>query len=268
MMKQIFLCTIVLLSYALLPAQPISTSSYETKISSGKQYMELGNYAAAREVLTEAYEDREDPELIPILAEANMKLRDYRQAESWYRRLLRRDRDNEFAELRFDYAEVLKMQGKYDDALQEYQRYLELGTDAEKKRRAQLAITGIEMALSLPDSKKGVSVEALDRRTINTRTSEYSPALSPSGRVLYYSSSQTEDIIEVTDKNDPKKFFLIFQSELQKKENRDGTTTVEFGKPEQLGPEINRPEYHSTNVSLSPDGRRMFFNRIKLGEGN
>jgi peptidoglycan-associated lipoprotein len=69
-------------------------------------------------------------------------------------------------------------------------------------------------------------------------------------------------VIVVDDKNDPKKFFLIFQSELKEKENRDGTTTVEFGKPEALGPEINRPEYHSTNVSLSPDGRRMYFNRL------
>jgi peptidoglycan-associated lipoprotein len=230
--------------------------------------MELGNYAAAREVLDEAYDEREDPELIPILAEANMKLRDYRMAESWYRRLLRRDRENAYAELHYDYAEALKMQGKYDDAIQEYQQYLALGSDPAKKQMAQLALTGAELALSMSESTKGVSVEALDRRTINTRTSEYSPALSPGGRVLYYSSSETEDVIVVDDKNDPKKFFLIFQSELQEKENRDGTTTVEFSKPEPLGPEINRPEYHSTNVSLSPDGRRMYFNRIKLGEGN
>jgi tetratricopeptide (TPR) repeat protein len=178
-MKHIFLCTIILLSYGLLPAQPISSSSYETKIESAAKYMEFGNYAAAREVLDEAYDDREDPELIPILAEANMKLRDYRQAESWYRRLLRRDRENTYAELRYDYAEALKMQGKYDDAIQEYQQYLALGKDPAKKTMAQLALTGAELAISMSESTKGVSVEALDRRTINTRTSEYSPALSP-----------------------------------------------------------------------------------------
>lgn len=246
-----------------LAAQPIGTSSYETKIELGEIAYARGDYNNARDQYEQAYEDKEDPELVPILADINTRLRDYRGAESYYRRLLRRDKENTYAELRFDYAEVLKMQGKYDDAITEYQQYLALGTDSEKRQLAQLALTGAELGLSMPGTAKGVSVAPLDKRTINTRTSEYSPALSPTGNVLYYTSSSTEDVIVADDKNDPEKFFRIFQSEIKTEDEK-----TSFEKPEALGPEINRPGYHSVNVSLSEDGRRMYFNRILLEEGN
>ena len=259
-MKKIFslICCSVLFA-TLISAQPIGTSSYETKIVLAEAAMEIQDYNRALEQYELAYEEREDTDLIPMLAELNYQLRDYRQAERWYKRLLRRDKENEYAELRYNYGRILKMQGKYDDAMQEFQTYLELGSDEEKKNRAQLELTGAELGISMPGNAQGVAVEALDRRKINTPVSQYSPSLSPSGRTLYYASWAGKEIIEVDDENDPEKFARIYTSAI----DEEG----EYEKPEPLGPEINRPGYHSANVSLSPDGRRLYFNRI-LVTGN
>lgn len=257
------ICCLVL-GTALLSAQPIGTSSYETMIELAEAAMENRDYNRALEQYELAYEEREDDSLIPLLAELNYQLRDYRQAERWYKRLLRRDTENEFIEERYKYGRILKMQGKYDEAMQEFQQYLTAGGDAEKKRLAQLELAGAELGMSLPGNAQGVAVEALDRRKINTPVSQYTPALSPSGRTLYFASWVGKEVIEMDDEDDPEKFARIYQSQITVEENRDGEEEVEYEDPEPLGVEINRPGYHSANVSLSPDGRRMYFNRILL----
>ncbi|MEL7221553.1 MAG: hypothetical protein AAGJ93_09560, partial [Bacteroidota bacterium] len=185
----------VLLPAGLLLAQPIGTSSYETKLQLGEEKLAINDYANALIQYQEAYDDREDPALIPILAEVNTQIRDYRTAARWYKLLLRRDKENVYAEQRYDYARVLKMQGKYDEAMEEFQTYLAIGSDEEKKAKAQLELQGAELALSMPGNLKGVSVEALDRRKVNTSTGDHSPALSPTGNVFYYTSSASKDII-------------------------------------------------------------------------
>ncbi|WP_367387896.1 OmpA family protein [Lewinella sp. LCG006] len=264
-MKNIFslICCLVL-GTSFLSAQPIGTSSYETMLELGETAMASNDYYRALEQYELAFEEREDEELVPLLAELNYQLRDYRQAERWYKRLLRRDPENKFIEQRYNFARVLKMQGKYDEAIQEFQQYLEASTNAERKRQAQLELAGAELGMSLPGNAQGVAVEALDRKKINTPVSQYTPTLNSSGRTLYYASWVGKDVIEADDDDDPEKFARIFQSQITVETNREGEEVVEYGDPEPLGVEINRPGYHSANVSLSPDGRRMFFNRILL----
>ena len=104
------ICCCVLFA-TVISAQPIGTSSYETKLVLAEAAMEAQDYNRALEQYELAYEEREDDELIPLLAELNYQLRDYRQAERWYKRLLRRDKENEYAELRYNYGRILKMQG-------------------------------------------------------------------------------------------------------------------------------------------------------------
>lgn len=264
-MKNIFSLLILLaLGTSVLSAQPIGKSSYETMLELAEEAMASQDYYRALEQYELAYEEREDEELIPLLAELNYQLRDYRQAERWYKRLLRRDTENKFIEERYQYGRILKMQGKYDEATQEFQQYLAAGSDPEIKKKVQLELAGAELGMSLPGNAKGVAVEALDRRKINTPVSQYTPTLDPSGRTLYYASWVGKDIIEMDDVDDPENFARIFSSQITMEEGRDGETTAEYEDPEPLGVEINRPGYHSANVSLSPDGRRMFFNRIQL----
>lgn len=256
-MKHILiLCCTVILSGTLLQAQPVGASSLENKLKLGEEAMNSQDYYGAITQYGAAFEETEDLALVPFLAEANYQIRDYAAAERWYKRILRRDKENTFIEQRFNYARVLKMQGKYDEAMEEFQLYLDNGTDADKKKLAQLELTGAELGRSMAGSTQGVTVEALDRKTVNTPVSQYSPALNPGGNILYYASWSGKEVITVDNEDDPEKFARIFQSEISEK--------GEYGKPTPLGVEINRPGYHSANVSLSPDGRRMFFNRILL----
>ncbi|MEM1214369.1 MAG: OmpA family protein [Bacteroidota bacterium] len=250
----ILLCCLTVPTFLLL-AQPLRGSDYDTKIQLGKEALAASDYYNALTQFDEAFDEREDDALIPILAEINYRLGDYRAAESWYRRVLRRDKENKFAELRYPYAEVLKLQGKYADAMEQYQTYLDIGKDPTKKQLAQKALTGAEIAVSSSGGTQGVTLEALDRKKVNFRMADNSPALNKSGDLMYYTTNQNKEPIVVEDEDDPENFYRIFQTEI----SEDG-----YGKSEVLGPEINRPGYHSTNVSLSPEGDRMYFTRVLL----
>lgn len=258
-MKNILILTFFLVfSYAALQAQPISSTSYETKLLSGEEALANNNYVVALENYEEAYDDRGDKELVPILAEINYQIRDYRAAERLYKSLLRRDKENVYAELRFNYARVLKMQGKYDEAIEEFQSFINLTKDEDKKKIARLELTGAEIGMAGSGGTKGVEVKALDNRKISTKPSQYSPTLSPTGRTFYYASlsGNEKSATTIDDMNDPEQFIRIFASSI----DDEG----EYQDPVALGVEINRPAFISGNVSLSPDGQRMYFNRIIL----
>ncbi len=258
MKNKVSLLLVLALCSGSLLAQPLSSSSYETKIRLGEEAMALKNYAYALEQYEEAWEEREDMAIVPILAEINYEIRDYRQAERWYRRILRRDDENAYAELRYNYGRVLKMQGKHEEATEQFQRYLEVGGDDATMALVRNELTGSELAQSMPGNAQGVVVEALDRRTVNSPQSEYTPNLSPDLNTLYFAAFSGKDIITADDANDPEQYSRIFMSTM---------TDKGFGERTPLGPEVNRPGFHNVNVSLSPDGNRMYFNRIVL-QGN
>ncbi|MCB0636753.1 MAG: PD40 domain-containing protein [Lewinella sp.] len=255
MNKQLLLVFMSMLLVASLAAQPLSSSSYETKLELGAEAIGNMDYYNALVQYEEAFEDRQDADLIPIIADLHYKLRDYRQAERWYNRLLRRDPENQYVDLRYNFGRTLKMQGKYAEAVEEFQTFIASTTDTEMKAKAQRELNGAELALSMPGNAQGVTVEALGR-DVNQPSSEYSPAMSPDGSLLYFSSINKEEIPNREEgDNDPEKYARIFVA---------NKTDRGWQNPEPLGPEINRPGFDNTNVSLSPDGRRMYFNRIKL----
>ncbi|NJO86720.1 MAG: hypothetical protein HC821_01190 [Lewinella sp.] len=151
------------------------------------------------------------------------------------------------------------MNQKYDDAILVLQDYLRHATDTTRRILAEREILGAEIAQNAPDSTSEVKIVNLPGR-VNTLFSEYSPALSSDGQVLYLSTWDKAEVIVPLDANDATSFSRIFSSTA--KENRK--KEMEWEKPSPLGVEVNRPGVHTANPALSPDGRRLVYNRIIL----
>jgi tetratricopeptide (TPR) repeat protein len=66
------------------------------------------------------------------IADLSYMLRDYNKAEKWYARALKPTKKNkkvsEYAEKRFEYARSLKMVEKYDEAIDEFNKYIASAT--------------------------------------------------------------------------------------------------------------------------------------------
>ena len=257
-MKSILPVLSLLFVSAVLTAQPIGKSSYEQLIAGAEMALSNNDYYTALEKYEEAYDDREDRGLLVTIADLNLYLRDYARAARTYRRLVRRDKDNEYVPERYKMAQALKMNEDYEEAVEQFQMFIDLTDNDSLKQVAQMAMTGAEMAITMPANPQGVELNLMDK-AINSAQSEYTPAPTADGNTLYYASLNSKEVVKFDDPSDPEKYVRIFRS------TKNGE---KWTKGEPLGPAINRPGFHSANVSLSPDGRRMYFNRITMEEGN
>ena len=120
------------------------TCTYSCTVS--RQYktalttFEIGEYSKSITSLRKAYtkiKDREKKSLIQFkIAEANYKIGQYRSAESYFKSAMIRNSGGTVSWLH--YAEVLRANGKYEEAIKNYKAYLDsFPTD-------RLALNGIE----------------------------------------------------------------------------------------------------------------------------
>ncbi len=243
-------------------AQPIRKSSYEKVVELAYELLERKDYYNAILKFEEAYEQQEDKTFLPILADLNYLVRDYVKAERFYARILRQDKTDEFAGKRYYYARALKMNGKYEDAITEFQKVLETTSGDSLRTLVQNEISGAEMAIELGIAAsdgsigKGVKVENAGR-DVNTPNSEYSPAYGPEGD-LYFVGFNAKEVIVNEEKN-PDRFARVFKTSPN---DREG-----WKKPEPLDASINRPESHTANISFSQRDNRVYLSRIVL-DGN
>jgi len=143
MRNLVLLFIFILVGYAsVLQAQPITKSSYDKMIDTAEGCLAENDYYNAVDWYEIAYEERPDRTIVPTIAELHYKLRNYRQAERWYRNLLRRDKDNKYMKYRFEYGRVLKMNGEYLEAIDEFQQFVAWTDDVDQKKLAQNELAG------------------------------------------------------------------------------------------------------------------------------
>lgn len=257
MQKKLFLSTISFLFALSCFAQPLNKESYAVMLELAEEYYAMGDYYSALEKYEEAYDERRDNSLNIKMAELQYELRDYVKAERLYRRLIDRAKDDTYNEQKFQYGRVLKMVGKYDKAIDILNEFIAETSDETLKELAQNEIAGAEMAEILPENNKGVSVNNLGRN-VNIPLSEYSPAMGNDGN-LYFAGLDRDlkNAVEVGE--DQTHYAKIFTST---------KTDRGWDKGVPLDEKINRPGYHSNNVSFSVDGNTMYFTRSLLSGNN
>jgi len=254
MLKKICISALFLICGITIFAQPLNKAKYETMITVAHDLLNRQDFYNALEWFEKAYEERQSDSLAYTIAKLEYQLKDYRRAERAYARVLRRS-EYTYPEARFTYGRILKMNSKYQEAELELKQFVAETDNRTLKELAQIELTGIELARELPPAN-GVTIESAGR-DVNTRTSEYSPAMDGPDN-LYFASFNTDDVIVVKDDNMEEAYAKIYRST---KGDRG------WEKPTELDQKINREGWHNSNVSISKNGSRMYFVRSKL-EGN
>ncbi|MDF1865779.1 MAG: DUF1573 domain-containing protein [Saprospiraceae bacterium] len=254
-MKNILFIVTLLFVTTLTFAQPLNRSTYAFKISQAEEQVEKKEYYQALKLYEEAYDESKDKSLSITIADLHMLVRDYRDAERAYARALRRDKNDLLVESRYDYGRALKMMGKHDEAIEEFDKFIFSTTDPIKKELAEMEKAGAEYA-KIAKTVQDLTVVNAGKK-VNNKKSEYTPHLSPDGTKLYYSAFPTEEITEV-DENSEDWQTKIFVSE----KGKDG-----FGEGTALDERVNRPGVFNSNSRLSTDGKRMLFTEQTL-DGN
>jgi len=240
-------------------SQPITNNSFEQKVAAAQEAEDNANYLGAYEWYEQAYDEirkgnRGNPQVKAFakkLANLNYVLRDYEKAEKGYVRLLKNDDENEYIDLRYDYAMALKAQAKYDLAIAEFNKVIQMSTDAELKKKSKFELEGIGLVQEI-EANVETSIGPLDKK-VNSPSAEYSPRENSDG-LLYYGSLNRKDAIEI-DGGDAEYHAKIYAVG----KNKDG----KFDKPEELKQTVNRKDFHNTHLAFSEDGRTMYFTRVQ-----
>ncbi len=216
---------------------------------------EAGEYAIAADLFKDAYNkvsDREvKNEIIFLIAECYRITDAPRKAEIRYKQAIQKEYPNPIIYLR--YADALKMNEDYEDALEQYQKYKELVPDDP---RGNEGIQSCELALEWMENPTNYEVENM--KYFNSRDKDFSPFYaSDDYQIVYFTSSREEatgnDIHGATEEN----FSDIFQSRMDRK----GKWSV----PIPLDENINT-EFEEGTPVLSDDYSTMYFTRCSINK--
>jgi outer membrane protein OmpA-like peptidoglycan-associated protein len=236
-----------------LQAQPLNRSTPEANLKSAQEAEADGNPYAAAE-LYEKYlsENKQDKQIQAKVAKLNFDLRDYEKAEKGFARLVNRDRKLEFTELKYWLALSMKYNGKYAEATDMFNQYIENGADENMKKKAKVEIAGCELARKMKQPENLIIANL--GKTANNPQTDASPSYS-SGE-LYFTSIRSKEVVVLNGK----------EGDWHSKVYTTSKSGAEFGEPEPLGTQINREGWHQGNVSISADGKTMYFTRVELTE--
>ena len=235
-----------------LSAQPVKEVPVYMMIETAEASLLIPDYYTALEWYENAYKETRDPEIANKISTLQIKLRDYVRAEKWLEKIVEKDQGVNYPYAVFQYAQVLKVNGKYQESIDAFNFYAGLNVSDSLLALADNEVAGIQLAVK---SKPPIDLVVKNvGKSVNYSYTDASPWLGMDGN-LYFASMRTRELITLNGKEGDY-YLKIYNST----PGKDGEW--ETAKP--LDSKINREGYHSGNPSITEDGSRMFFTRSQL----
>ncbi|MFO7789715.1 MAG: OmpA family protein [Bacteroidales bacterium] len=219
----------------------------------GLKAMKTGDVFTAIDYLS-AYVDEkpEDTKILYTLAELYFREKNYTEAEKFYQKAFRQER-YKYPDAQFKQALCLKMQGKYKEALRQFNIFKRYQSDVDETRyyreRLKTEIEGCKMAME--DSMQSNYV-VRNLQDINHRHMDFNPIPRGENRLIFASLPLNELTYfdPLTDTIPKRRFYTAI------KQGKSWKITGEFGNDV-----INSREKNTGNGAFSPDGQRFYFTR-------
>ncbi len=226
------------------------TNGQSRRLERAERAYAAGEYYEAVDLFRDAYTAVNDrdlrTELVYRIAKCYMKLSEARLAENWFRRAINRNYDN--PEVYWYYGEALKMNEKYEEAIEQFKIFSEL---MPGDPRGETGIKSSELAIYWMENP--TPYEITEVNFFNSRESDYSPAFANDDYTLVYFTSARKDDGNSRHGATGEYFANIYES----RKDRQGA----WGTPVSLAG-INS-EFDEGTPSLTPDYREMFFTSCK-----
>jgi peptidoglycan-associated lipoprotein len=232
------------------------SSGQKRKAERAYEAFNAGEYYEAIDLFKDAYSksrkaDRATrTELGFMIAESYRLTNDPGNAETWYRLAVRSSVSK--PEAQFWFAESLKKNGEYQQAIDEFRKYKQV---APSDPKADQEIRSCELALEWTRNPDSYRVEEL--KDLNSRDSDFSPAY---GRddfgVIYFTSSRDDAAGNKTHGATGQSFTDIFESRIDKKSKWSTPVPVEG---------LNSDSEDGTPC-FSSDFMEVYFTRCEAGK--
>ncbi|MFM2269107.1 MAG: hypothetical protein RL757_2548 [Bacteroidota bacterium] len=241
-------------------AQPVNGSRPEAMLAVAEEKLAAKDFYNAVDWYEKYYNATKDRGVAYQIAQCYMSLHDYAKAETWLVRTLdgqKKMQTDEYPDARFHYSRMLKMNEKYDDAIANFEEYLQTSKNETLKTLAKSELLGAKLGASMREASKPTIENG--GNVLNSPSEEYSPALAPDGS-LYFVAYRSDEVITLNGKEGDY-HAKIFRTKRNEKASK-------WDEPEALGAEVNRPGVNQGNVAFSRDGNVMYFTRVELDGNN
>jgi len=201
----------------------------------------------------------DDAKAVYDVAYTYFLLRDYPDAEEWFKKLLDVDKDGIYKLSKWYYAYSLKLNGKYKECIQVYGDFIATYQEADAERLKALAnieIEGAKWAIKVTQPYEELIITNAGKNINSPLMENYA---YPVGREkIIFSSLRSDTIIFVDKVEDDSKFVKIFSSEYDS-QTKEWKEAKEFEKAI-----LNVEGFHSVNPTFNEDMSKFYFSRAKL----
>lgn len=258
-----FFLLVALLSFAHSAfAQPVSNNlTKEKKENIGDEELNQNNSQTALEWYMKAYESNEkDATVVFKIAKTHEMLRDYPNAAKWYKKLVDLQQIQDYPTARYQYANALKMTGNYDEAIKEFEAFIQNYKDDSPKasyyqKMAKVQLEGAKWAKNNPDNKEELIIENAGD-VVNSPSTE--GGAFPIGRdKIIYSSLKTSEIIVLEDGDTDYERAKIYQA------TSDGNGAWKDAQ-EFNAETVQKDGFHVVQPMFNRDRTKFYFVRAEL----
>ena len=218
---------------------------------------EQGEYFKALQLYQKVYEkgkiDKQTKAYVTFqIAECYRYIGNFRKAEMKYKSAIAKKYQNPLVFLY--YGQMLRANGKYDLAIEQFKKYLELVPD---DKEAQIALKSSELSKEWMLHPTRYQIENI--RKINSKESEFAPAIADNeGRTIYFTTTAKIDQFTKINKITGKYFTSIMETWLTRK--------GEWTQPKPLNDTINSP-FDDGVCTLTDNFNVMYFTRCNIVRG-
>jgi len=241
---------------------PIQKLSFKKSLKMADYLYSIGSFYNASQYY-EAVDEKQagNAYVLSQIADCQFKLRDYKTAEDWYKKLVDLN-DASYPLAPYMYGETLMFNGKYDDAKKVFDKFSKdyKGPDAQKyKKLAKNMSKGCDFAtakMAKPDTVKVTHIGA----TVNNPYTDFAPV--PLGdTALLYASLKSDSIIMLDEIKKNNKYAQFYVSDVSG--NSKVGWTFDKARLVKWTP-WNDPNSHVGNGCFSQDKKRFYFTKCSL----
>lgn len=238
------LCSLILVFWGI----NLKAQSAEKWVRRGDQLVEEMAYVPAIESYEKALGKEEREDIKEKVAAVCKKLGDTRQAELWYAQLANLKGAKTIYKLQ--YAEMLRTNGKYDEALKWLREYRSAGGNEEQANRIARECN---LAIELLKDSSSFKIQPL---TLNTSGSEFAPV--PCGKGILFSSNRRRGFFtRVLDLRSNSLFYDLYYAEKEPGKTKWKTKVLKG---------VNS-RFHEGPAALAPSENVLFFTRSNFKGG-
>lgn len=225
----------------------LTVSSLFAQMDKGDKYFDQNRYFKAIPCYISASKKQITKQKANLkLGDSYRKVNEYEKSETAYRNALNTD-PNVDPQVHYDYASVLKANGKYEEALEQYNLYLKAKPNEESAKKVRKFCAEIKYWQSRPKEYDVKNVENL-----NSEHSEFCPVFVDN-KLMYVAERPQFDFVEFEHNDINGEPFLNMYIA-----NVNGAKAE---KTKQLSKKLNS-ESHDGPISVSSDKKTIYFTRV------